>query len=51
MAKRASGFRRKPYVIVGSGRSGKDSDIDFNSVVVDALASDLELMKELDEKY
>ena len=49
MAKRVSGFRHKPFVTVGRSRSGKGGDIDFNSVV-DAMMSDPELMRELDEK-
>ena len=49
MAKRVSGFRPKPFVTVGRSRSGKGGDIDFNSVV-DAMMSDPELMRELDEK-
>ena len=50
MARRAGERRRKPFVtVLGSGRAGKDSGIDFNSVV-DAMMSDPELMRELDEK-
>ena len=50
MAKRADKRRHKPFVtVLGRSRSGKGGDIDFNSVV-DAMMSDPELMKELDEK-
>ena len=49
MAKRADERQRKQFIIVSSGRTSKDRSIDFN-LVVDAMMSDPELMRELDEK-
>ena len=49
MAKRADERQHKQFIIVGSGRTSKGRSIDFN-LVVDAMMSDPELMRELDEK-